>query len=151
MDATSKEKDFTSYKQDNYDPKTLAIVDQDGVWYKAKTVKGDTAHILVLRVMVFDKKNMGRYPHLLGQKMVVYLQGDKPKMDRFDVFYRAVESGDLEPQRRDQVDMERLSEGSMVLESLARGIDVQDLMDMKADGKDEIQNNARMQQLGMMG
>lgn len=151
MDTIGKEKDFEQHKQDGYDPKTLAIVDQDGVWYKAKTVKGDIVHILVLKVMTFGKKDAVRYPNLLGQKMVIYLQGDRPKMDRFDVFYRAVESGDLEPQRRDQVDMERLSEGAMVLESLARGIDVQDLMDMKADGKDEIQNNARMQQLGMFG
>lgn len=149
MDTTQKEKDFNTYQTKEYDPQTLAIVDQDGVWYRAQTTKGGTVEILVLKIMVFNKQNAKRYPHLLGQKMVIYMQGDAPKMDRFDIFYRAVEAGDLEPIRRDQVDLEKLSEGSFVLEALSRKVDVCDLMELKAKGGDEIQNNARLQKLGM--
>lgn len=149
MDSYTKEKDFQNHKQKEYDTQTYNIANQDGVWYKAKTKKGDSVHILVVKVMTLQKGQTLRYPELVGQKVVYYLQGDKVKLDRFDVFYRGVESGDIEPLRRDQVDMERLSEGAIVLEAISRGVDVTDLMEMKASGKDEIQNNARLQKLGL--
>ena len=129
MDTTQKEKDFNTYEVKEYDNKLKEIVEQDGVWYKAKTKKGDFVHILVLKVRTFSKQDSVRYPHLLGQKMVIYLQGDKIKMDRFDIFYRGVEAGDLEPLKRDQVDLDRLSEGAFVLEALARGVDLEELME----------------------